>query len=331
MFLAPLNYDRYFSKVFSDERISKSFLQDFLEAEIKEFEILKGKHRVTDNASLVEFDFRCQIENAFVILDMQQWYKRDVVRRFYLYHALNTGLQLEKLPRKRIIYDYSFQFQKPKKIKDYQALHPVLTLVWMVDDVLGFKDDYAAYTMTPELVMDFIKNEKLWHKPEIIEILSERVRVLEVLDNQSKELDFLLKNRLIFMLQKNIVQNKTDAKYRRWFEFAQKTKNPDNTEEDFREYMDDEIFFEIIKRINKQELNEDDFQYIEDETTIREEVDRFEGQIYEDGRAEGMETGKEQGKKENAFDVAVKLKAKGFDADIIAEVTGLSLEEISLL
>ena len=335
MFLAPLNYDRYFSKVFSDERISKSFLQDFLEADIKEFEILKGKHRVTDNASLVEFDFRCQIENTFVILDMQQWYKRDVVRRFYLYHALNTGLQLEKLPRKRIIYDYSFQFQKTKKIKDYEALHPVLTLVWMVDDVLGCKDDFAAYTMTPELVMDFIKNEKLWHKPEIIEILAERARVLELLDNQSKELDFLLKNRLVFMLQKNIVQNKTDAKYRRWFEFAQKTKNPDNREEDFREYMEDEIFCEIIKRINKKELSEDDFQYIENETTIREEVDRFEGQIYEDGRedgrVEGMETGKEQGKKENAADVAVKLKAKGFDDDIIAEVTGLSLEEISLL
>ena len=160
MFLAPLNYDRYFSKVFSDERISKSFLQDFLEADIKEFEILKGKHRVTDN-----------------------------------------------------------------------------------------------------------------------------------------------------------------------------------TEEDFQEYMDDEIFCEIIKRINKKELSEDDFQYIENERTIREEVERFEGQIYEDGReegreegrAEGMERGKQQGKKENAFDVAVKLKAKGFDDDIIAEVTGLSLEEISLL
>ena len=82
---------------------------------------------------------------------------------------------------------------------------------------------------------------------------------------------------------------------------------------------------------NKKELREDDFQYIENETTIREEVERFEGQIYEDGREEGREMGKEQGKKENTFDVAVKLKSKGFDDDIISEVTGLSLEEISLL
>jgi len=252
MFLAPLNYDKYFNKVFSNEGISKRFLEDFLETDINEFEMLKGRHRVTDHAALVEFDFRCHIENSFVILDMQQWYKRDISRRFYLYHALNTGLQLEELPNKRVLYDYSYQ--KTEKLKDYRALQPVLTLVWMVDDTLGFKDDYVAYTMTPELVTEFIKNEKLWHNPEIIEIMKERARVLEVLDNQSKELDFLSKNRLIFMLQKNIVKNKTDAKYSKWFGFAEKTKNPDNKEEDFLEYMDDEIFCEIMKRINKNSL-----------------------------------------------------------------------------
>ena len=158
---------------------------------------------------------------------------------------------------------------------------------------------------------------------EIIEILEERARVLELMDNQSKELDFLLKNRLVFMLQKNIVKNKTDTKYRKWFEFAQKTKNPDNKEEDFQEYMDDEIFREIIRKINKNELTEDDLLYIENETKIREEVERFEKQIYEDGL--------EKGKKGNAFEVAGKLKAKGFDDEIIAEVTGLSLDEISRL
>ena len=31
MFLAPLNYDKYFNKVFSNERISKRFLEDFQE------------------------------------------------------------------------------------------------------------------------------------------------------------------------------------------------------------------------------------------------------------------------------------------------------------
>lgn len=79
---------------------------------------------------------------------------------------LNTGLQLERLPSKRVIYDYTYQ--KRKKVKDYKALLPVLTLVWLADDSLGFNDDYVAYVMTPEMVVDFIKNDRLWHKPEIV-------------------------------------------------------------------------------------------------------------------------------------------------------------------
>jgi len=333
MFLAPLNYDKYFNKVFSSERISKRFLEDFLEADIKEFEMLKGRHRITDDAALVEFDFRCKIENSFVILDMQQWYRRDNNPRFYLYHALNTGLQLEELPDRRVLYDYSYQ--KTKKVKDYRYLKPVLTLVWMAHDNLGFRDDYMAYAMTPELVTDFIKNERLWRKPEIIEILEERARVLEVLGNQNKDIDFLSKNRLIFLLQRNIVKNKTNAKYRKWFEFAQKTRDPDNKEEDFQEYMDDEIFVEIMKRINKKDLTEDDFFYIEKEKEIREEMDRYEQGVYEEAikkiereAKKKVEKKIEKEAKKKAFEIAGRLKAKGFDDEIIADVTGLSLKEI---
>ena len=353
MYLAPLNYDKYFNKVFSSEPIAKRFLEDFLEVEIGEFEMLKGKHRVTDNSSLVEFDFRCKIDNAYVIIDMQQWYKRDVSQRFYLYHALSTGLQLEKIPEKRVIYDVSIE--RTKKIKDYRFLSPVITLVWMVDDTMGFKDDYVAYSMTPEIVVQFVKNKKLWHKQEIIEILKERSRVLDVLDNKNKELDFLSKNRLIFLLQKNIVKNKPREKYERWFDFAEKTKNRDNKKEDFKEYMEDEIFLKIMKRINKKELKEDDFNYIEDETKIREEVERFERGIREEawengvekglkngmnkgiekgmekGRKEGRAEGRAEGEKRKALEIATKLKAKGIETSIISEASGLSEEEIDRL
>ncbi len=36
--MAPLNYDRYFKKVFSNERIAKCFLEDFLEVNISSLE-----------------------------------------------------------------------------------------------------------------------------------------------------------------------------------------------------------------------------------------------------------------------------------------------------
>jgi hypothetical protein len=343
MFLAPINFDKYFSKVFSNERIAGRFLEDFLETGIKDFEMLKSKHRVTDDAALVEFDFHCKIENSFVILDMQQWYKRDVTKRFYLYHALNSGLQLEQLPSKRVLYEYSYDKDKVKDLKDYKALQPVLTLVWMVDDTLGFKDDYVAYAMTPEIVTRFIENENLWHKPEIIEILQERSRVLKILNNQNKELLFLAKNRLVFMLQKNIVKNKNKAKYVKWFQFAEKTKNPDNKEEDFLEYMDDEIFCEIIKRLDKSGLDDNDYAYINNEKKIREEVERFEQEVYTGGweggmakgREEGWEGGRDegikQGEKNKALEIARVLKDKGVDVRIIAEASGLPLEEIMRL
>jgi hypothetical protein len=65
MYLAPLNYDRYFKKIFSEPRFAKRFLEDFFDVTIESIEILATEHRVTDDASLVEFDFRCKIEPNF--------------------------------------------------------------------------------------------------------------------------------------------------------------------------------------------------------------------------------------------------------------------------
>jgi len=39
MYLAPLNYDRYFKKVFSDTTIAKRFLEDFFDKEIQSIEL----------------------------------------------------------------------------------------------------------------------------------------------------------------------------------------------------------------------------------------------------------------------------------------------------
>ena len=120
---------------------------------------------------------------------MQQWYKPDLVQRFYLYHALNSGLQLEQLPKERFIIDRLTR--KLKKVRDYRALEPVLTLIWLVDDTLRFNENYVAYTMTPELVLEFIKNERLWHNPEIRDLLTERERVLKSSDESHQGLGFL--------------------------------------------------------------------------------------------------------------------------------------------
>jgi hypothetical protein len=74
MYLAPLNYDRFFDRVFSDIEIATHFFQDFLDVEIQEIEPLQRKKKLTDDAAFVEFDYRAKINGEYVILDMQQWY-----------------------------------------------------------------------------------------------------------------------------------------------------------------------------------------------------------------------------------------------------------------
>ena len=59
------------------------------------------------------------------------------------------------------------------------------------------------------------------------------------------------------------------------------------------------------------------------------ERERMEGR--EEGRAEGEKIGIEKGEKQKAFEMAVKMKRKGYSVEDICEISGLSPEEIETL
>jgi len=328
MYLAPLNYDRYFKKVFSETKIAKRFLEDFFDIKIDELEVLPTKHKITDNATAVEFDFRCRINGNFVIIDMQQWFKSDIVHRFYMYHSMNTVLQLEKMPDKSI----KLGDDKKRDIKDYDKLIPVITLIWLADDNLNFKDDFVSYTMTSEALHDFIRNKNLWKAENVLQIIAEREKCLEIIDNRTKKLDFLQKNKLIYAFQPNIVKNKKYSKYLDWFELADKTRNKLNEKDWFDKYLKDEIFVEIIKRINTETFDQSDWDYINNQEDFNEKVKRFE-QVFIDegfelGMEKGMEMGLEKGMERKAKITATKLINKGMSNDEIGEITDLPTTEI---
>jgi len=335
MYLAPLNYDRFFRKVFSDINIAKAFLEDFFDVTIEEIKKLDDKYRLTDDASTVEFDFRCKINGSYVIIDMQQWYKRDIGKRFYLYHAVNSSLQLEKLPEKKLPLDVMPQ----KRVKDYSALEPVITLIWMSVDNLDFKENYISYALAPEEVVTFLKKEDFWRNPDIKALLDERKRILEILNNKKKGIDFLPQNRLIFAFQGNIVRNKTHARYERWFTFASKSGYGENTESDFKEYKNDTIFKEIMHRLDKRELKPDEIEYMEQEKKFWLEMLQFDRSSYDEGIEEGFaqgekkgkEDGRIEGKSEEKRNIARNMKFKNMNCDSISELTGLSIEEIEKL
>lgn len=280
MYLAPLNYDRYFKKVFSDLKIAKRFLEDFLDVEIQQIEHLERKKSISDDAQFVEFDFRCQIENSHVIIEMQQWYKPDIVQRFYLYHALNTALQLETLPTKNIVL--------PEKglseVKDYRRVLPVITLVWLVDDTLGFEDDFVSFIPMPEQTLHFIQDVRLWQNPDVQKLIKKRDRIFEQVKNNTKGLDWLYENKLIYAFQKNIVRNKKFEKYYAWFELAQKTLDKISDKFAYSEYEKDDILSEIIRRLKKEVESPKQIKYIQDYDKYREGILRYEGHIRNDTR-----------------------------------------------
>ena len=260
MYVASLNLDLFFKKVFSNKRIAKAFLEDLLGITITEIKLLSVENKLTDDAVAVKFDFRCKIHGQYVVIEMQQRYKIDVVKRFYLYHSVSTALQLETLIPIKVVKPNGETYTE----KNYSGLEPVITLIWMVDDMLGFDEDFVAFTTLPESAKDFITDTDLWQQP-LENILAARKKTLKILKNDTKGLDFFTKNRLIYVLQRNIIRNQcTHLPYFKYFDFANISRNINNTERDFSKFKHDKDMAEIINRLRKDKLSPEEFKYVSD-------------------------------------------------------------------
>jgi hypothetical protein len=182
-YLAPLNFDHFFKKVFSDLNNAKAFLEDFFGVVIESIELLPLAHRITDAAVDVEFDYRCKIDGQYQIIEMQQWHTSDVVKRFFSYFGLNSVLQLENMGTKSV----DVGDETVIETRDYDVLEPSVTLVWMVDELLKFKDDYVAYSIFPEQSIAFIKDETLWQRNNWRALKKERQKTLKIIKNKAKK------------------------------------------------------------------------------------------------------------------------------------------------
>ena len=154
---------------------------------------------------------------------------------------------------------------KTYKTKSYDQVEPATTIVWMVNDNLNFTDDIISYSMFPEMASAFLHDDSLWEGKDIEALLSRRAEILKVMDNKHKNLDFLSTNRLIFMFQPNILRNRQEDKaYFPWVEFAARTRNPNNTADDFKKYSKDPIFIQVMEKLKTTVLTHDDFEYVTD-------------------------------------------------------------------
>jgi len=355
MYLAPLNYDLFFKKVFSHLHIAKKFLEDFLDVEITHIEKKEKIYRFTDKSIKIELDFHCVINGSEIIIEMQQWYKTDIVKRFYLYHCAGTVAQLEEINEQKKIISTETDSKKHKSI-DYSVLKPQKTLIWMVDDTLKNITNYIEYCFLPSKVGDFLRNDNIWFSEKNWnEIINIRKDLLKILKNTTKDLDFIEKNSLYFIFQPNIIQSKNLEKYQRWFKFAEKTRNLENTKEDFVEFENEDIFIDIMKLTAKNNLDVDELEYINKESLHYEEVQRFVDGEYKLGLNDGINETKQQllpliehekqraeieklraDKKEKELEIEknklltiiVNLYKRGFSVEEISEINNLDKFEI---
>ncbi len=204
-------------------------------------------------------DSKRNINGQYVIIDMQQWYKAFVVKRFYLYQSLNSALQLENLPKR----DFPELSGRKVDTRIYQELLPTITLIWMSDDNLGFREDFVSFSLYPDQTAEFFKNDALWNSNDFEKMGIEREKILTLLNNNTKDLGFLSQNKLIYAFQKNIVKNKKLTKYFEWFELAEKTRNKNNTEQDFVNYKKNESLMAVIERIKTSEFDYEELSALE--------------------------------------------------------------------
>lgn len=205
-----------------------------------------------------------------------------MVYRFYLYHSLNSVLQFEDLPKKVILLPDN-QF---KEVKDYAALEPVITIVWMVHDNLNESKDYSGYTVVSESVPDFLRNARLWDSLDVQELRRMREDLLLQVNNNTKSLLWFQENRLIYAFQQNIVANPKFSKYKRWFEFAEKTLKRINDRFAYQEFEKDEVFRNIIRRLKLEVENPDEIKYIRDYQEYIEKIQRYDDGMKREGYTE---------------------------------------------
>jgi len=201
--------------------------------------------------------FGCKVDDQHIIVEMQQWDKQDIVQRFLTYMAVNIALQLEDLPQKHIK-----RGDEIIEIKDYRRLEATKTLIWLVHDDFRQHRDSLAYALYPDAIAEFIRDFDIWNEGSIKELTDKKNELLKLINTKHRSLNFLEENKLIFMFQPIIIESSKITKYKKWFDFAEKTRDFENTEKDFKEFKKYPVLKEVMNILITKELDKEQFNYL---------------------------------------------------------------------
>ena len=131
-------------------------------------------------------------------------------------------------------------------------------------------------------------------------------------------------NKLIYAFQKNIVKNTKHEKYYEWFEFAERSLKKNNQESDFDKYRKDEVFMEIMRRLQSGNVTNNEFDLIDAYEQLSDTTAELE---QEKQRAEQE---KQRAEQERLLS-AKTMKNDGMPIELIARYTGFSVDVIEKL
>jgi hypothetical protein len=160
-------------------------------------------------------------------------------------------------------------------------------------------------------------------------ILKERENTLKILNNRTKDLDFFSENRLIYAFQRNIVSNNRTSAYSKWFNLAHKSRNVNNTEDDFSQFNNDDVMAEVIKRLEKDKLTTEEYRFVSDLPLYEAYYGNMKQELEEEKRARREEQKARQEEYQKQLDSIEHLLRNGYTIESIANLLARNIEEIA--
>jgi len=138
----------------------------------------------------------------------------------------------------------------------------------------------------------------------------------------------------IYLEMPNFIKAEAELQtnFDKWMYILQQLPNLQNRPPALQERIFQKLFEAAeIAKFTPDEKNkyEESLKYYRDLKNVVDtsfDKGKVEGKV--EGKAEGKAEGKVEGKEERNLEIALQMKAKGMDINLIAEITGLSIEEV---
>ena len=292
-------YDEAFMEIFSNKKIVKSLLEDFIDElwvhliDFATMEVSKSMFKgISDSKKesdlLLRFSLKHNQENLyiFILMEFQSTAKPIILR----------------------LLEYITRIYKNQKTTK-KTLYPVIPIVlYNGKDKWREKNNLSDhFSHLPESIRQYI--------PEFKYILIDVARIDdELLNNLKDSVSYL------FRLDKTDIRKKDEAALR-IIVILKEVKSADS-----------EIFTLLGRYISELllyrgvEINEVN-DYISDrgENMLAQSID----DLYEEGKQKGMLEGKLEGKLEGILELVKKMLSEGLDIKMISHISGLSVSEIN--